>query len=229
LKEVGQDYIRIGEKGSTTEETIPVGLTVWAAGNAPVPFVKELLSQLPQSAVGPAGRINVDPWLRAPTHTEESFGSVLVLGDVACLEASSKYNPTPSALPQTAQVAGQQGAFAARMLNRGYDLQQTPPKLPELSADEGFSLLRKWLIARGLEEAPVFNFLSLGLLAYIGQEEALNQVQLGDVPIFNYSGKIAFALWRSVYLAKQASTRNQALIAVDWLRTEAFGRDITRL
>jgi NADH dehydrogenase FAD-containing subunit len=142
LKEVGQDYIRIGEKGSLTEELIPVGLTVWAAGNAPVPFVKELLSQLPESAAGSAGRINVDPWLRAPTHTKDSFGSILVLGDVACLEAGSKYSPTPSVLPQTAQVAGQQGAFAARMLNRGYALQHTPPKLPESSANERFSLLR---------------------------------------------------------------------------------------
>eukprot|EP00980_Cylindrotheca_fusiformis_P008547 scaffold1813_cov109-Cylindrotheca_fusiformis.AAC.5 len=229
LKEVGRDYIRIGEKGSDFEDIIPVGLTVWAAGNAPVPFVKELLSQLPESAAGSGGRINVDDWLRCPTPTEDSFGSILVLGDIACRERGSKYDPTPQPLPQTAQVAGQQGAYAARMLNRGYDLQQTPPKLPELSAEEGFSLLRLWLLARGLEEAPGFDFLSLGLLAYVGQEEALNQVQLGDVPLFNYSGKIAFALWRSVYLAKQASTRNQALIAFDWLRTNSFGRDITRL
>jgi len=228
LQEVGRDYIRISQKGSDTEETIPVGITVWAAGNAPVPFVKELLSQLPTSAAGSAGRINVDRWLRCPTPTDASFGSILVLGDVACLESQSKYDNTPAALPQTAQVAGQQGSFAARMLNRGYDLQQTPPMLPELESDE-FSLLRVWLLARGLEEAPGFNFLSLGLLAYVGQEEALNQVMLGDVPLFNYSGKIAFALWRSVYLTKQASTRNQALIAFDWLRTAGFGRDITRL
>lgn len=231
LKEVRRDGIKIGEKGSNKEESIPVGLTVWAAGNAPVPFVKELLDQLPASAAGSAGRVNVDRWLRCPTPTAESFGSILVLGDIACLEKESKYDSSPQALPQTAQVAGQQGAFAARMLNRGYELTETPPKLPEpsVSDDESTSLLRTWLLARGLEEAPGFTFLSLGLLAYVGQEEALNQVEIGDVPLFNYSGKIAFALWRSVYLAKQASSRNQALISFDWLRTEAFGRDITRL
>ena len=229
LNEVGRDYIKVCKKGSGIEETIPLGFTVWAAGNAPVPFVKELLSQLPESAVGSGGRINVDKWMRCPTHSSDTFGSILVLGDVACLEARYKYDPSPSPLPQTAQVAGQQGAFVARMLNRGYDLQQTPPKLPELPDSEAFSLLRTWLLARGLEESPGFNFLSLGLLAYVGQEEALNQVMLGNVPLFNYSGKIAFALWRSVYLAKQASSRNQALIAFDWLRTETFGRDITRL
>eukprot|EP00984_Skeletonema_dohrnii_P035915 scaffold36301_cov144-Skeletonema_dohrnii-CCMP3373.AAC.1 len=197
LKEVGRDFITIGEKGSDIQETIPVGLTVWAAGNAPVPFVKELLSKLPPSAAGSAGRINVDQWLRCPTHSESSFGSVLVLGDVACYETQEKYDKTPQQLPQTAQVAGQQGAFAARMLNRGYDMQATPPKLPELSESEAFSVLRVWLAARGLEEAPGFDFLSLGLLAYVGQEEALNQVAIGNVPIFNYSGKIAFVLWRT--------------------------------
>ena len=257
LQQVGRDYITILEKGSDVEETIPIGVTVWGkprvnciglfvlfcsnfpcaicnvfclgAGNAPVQFVKELLTQLPESAAGSAGRIKVDKWLRCPTYSNESFGSILVLGDVACFESQSKYETEPEPLPQTAQVAGQQGAFAARMLNRGYDMQQTPPKLPELSSNEAASILRLWLLARGLEEAPGFEFLSLGLLAYVGQEEALNQVMIGNVPLFNYSGKIAFLLWRSVYLAKQASSRNQALIAFDWSRTKAFGRDITRL
>jgi len=229
LKEVGQDFIRIGEKGTDVVQTIPLAITIWAAGNAPVPFVKELLSQLPESAAGSGGRISVDQWCRCPTPSADSFGSIFALGDIACFEAQKKYETSPEALPQTAQVAGQQGAFVARMLNRGYDMELTPPKLPELSESEAFSLLRVWLIARGLEEAPGFNFLSLGLLAYCGQEEALNQVMVGDVPLFNYSGKLAFVLWRSVYLAKQASSRNQALIAFDWLRTETFGRDITRL
>ena len=229
LKEVGQDYIVIEEKGGHEVQTIPLAITIWAAGNAPVPFVRELLSQLPATAAGSGGRINVDRWCRCPTPTADTFGSIMVLGDVACLEARSKYEASLSALPQTAQVAGQQGAFAARMLNRGYDTSITPPRLPGPSDGEAFSLLRTWLAARGLEEAPGFDFLSLGLLAYVGQEEALNQVMVGDVPLFNYSGKIAFVLWRSVYLSKQASSRNQALIAFDWLRTEAFGRDITRL
>jgi NADH dehydrogenase FAD-containing subunit len=229
LKEVGRDFITIGEKGSDVEETIPVGLTVWAAGNAPVPFVKELLSQLPPHAAGPGGRVVVDKWLRCQTNSPSSFGSILVLGDVACFSEKEKYDVEPEPLPQTAQVAGQQGAFAARMLNRGYDMQATPPTLPQLSESEAFSLLRVWLAVRGLEEAPGFTFLSLGLLAYVGQEEALNQVTIGNVPIFNYSGKIAFALWRTVYLAKQASSRNQALLTFDWVRTKRFGRDITRL
>jgi NADH dehydrogenase FAD-containing subunit len=234
LNEVGRDYIKINDKNVGSAEMIPLAITVWAAGNTPVPFISELLKKLPPEAVGSGGRINVDKWLRCPTPTNDSFGSILVLGDAACFESQSKYETSSVPLPQTAQVAGQQGAFVARMLNRGYDMSQTPPILPDASIDSTIasnasSLLRVWLLARGLQEAPGFDFLSLGLLAYVGQEEALNQVMIGDVPLFNYSGKIAFALWRSVYLSKQASTRNQALIAFDWLRTETFGRDITRL
>jgi len=243
LNEVGRDYIKIIDKNVGYEEMIPLAITVWAAGNTPVPFISELLKKLPSEAAGSGGRVNVDKWLRCPTPTRDSFGSVLVLGDAACFESQSKYETSTLPLPQTAQVAGQQGAFVARMLNRGYDMSQTPPTLPDVSIDSTTaniasssstkqfppSLLKLWLLARGLQEAPGFNFLSLGLLAYVGQEEALNQVMVGDVPLFNYSGKIAFALWRSVYLSKQASTRNQALIAFDWLRTETFGRDITRL
>ena len=225
--EVTDFSIKLKEKGDhTVEEEIPVGLTVWAAGNEPVPFVKELLSQLPESAAASAGRVHVDPWLRVPTHTPESFGSILMLGDAAYLEAHP--DDAKSALPQTAQVAGQQGAFAARLLNRDYDLTETPPKLRYKGLDE-YSKLRIYLLVRGLEQAPDFVFLNLGLLAYLGGGEALTQVMIGDVPIFNYAGKIAFTLWRSVYLGKQASSRNRALVAFDWFKSELFGRDITRL
>lgn len=36
---------------------------------------------------------------------------------------------------------------------------------------------------RGRLEAPVFSFLNLGLLAYVGQQEALAQVQTGNIKV----------------------------------------------
>ncbi len=57
---------------SDTKETTPVGITVWDVGNTPVPFVKDFLSQLPESAKGSTGRTKVDKWLRCPTHSKES-------------------------------------------------------------------------------------------------------------------------------------------------------------
>ena len=56
-----------------------------------------------------------------------------------------------------------------------------------------------------------------------------NGKERGEVPIFNVAGRFAYTLWQSVYLGKQASARNRALIIFDWFKSELFGRDITRL
>lgn len=231
MEEVGDGFVRLMSKTTKEKDTIPVGLTVWAAGNRPVGFVDTLLKQLPETARGDGGRVEVDKWLRCPTKTPETFGSILVLGDAASFEEGGS-----ATLPQTAQVAGQQGAYAARLLNRGYDLTITPPKLPETSATEDVRnanldamFIASWLKLRGLDEAQGFRFLNLGLLAYVGGGEALSQVQVGNVPVFSYAGSVAFMLWRSVYLVKQVATRNRVLVTFDWLKSALFGRDITRL
>jgi len=231
VEEVGDGFVRLKSKTTDEEETIPVGLTVWAAGNRPVGFVDTLLNQLPESARGAGGRVKVDKWLRCPTKTPETFGSILVLGDAACFSEGDTCT-----LPQTAQVAGQEGAYAARLLNRGYDLRTTPPKLPDTSANEearnaniDAMVIATWLKLRGLDEAQGFRFLNLGILAYVGGGEALSQVQIGDVPVFSYAGSVAFLLWRSVYLVKQVATRNRVLVTFDWIKSALFGRDITRL
>ena len=217
--EVGDGFIKLQSKlGDQTEETLEVGATVWAAGTAPVPFVKTLLEKLPEGARGVGGKVNVDQWLRCPTLTSETFGSIIVLGDAAAFkDADDRY------LPQTAQVAGQQGAYVARMLDRDYDLTTTPPVLREDSPD------KTWLLLRGLEKAQGFDFLNLGILAYVGGGQALSQVQLGEVPLASYAGSISFILWRSVYLVKQVATRNRVLVTFDWIKSALFGRDITRL
>jgi NADH dehydrogenase FAD-containing subunit len=222
-------------------------LTVWAAGNEPVPFVQKLLSQVPKRAQSKDGRVIVDSWMRVPMHNADLLGSVFVLGDAASFH--DKRHSTSSKqvdLPQTAQVAGQQGAFLARLLNRGYDLTVTPPRLQPTSSNETMqkgdqtygedesmnmlfpNLLEAWLRLRGLDEAAAFSFLNLGLLAYVGGGEALSQVQVGDVPIFSYAGSVAFVLWRSVYLVKQVASRNRVLVTFDWFKTWLFGRDVTR-
>ena len=215
--------------GERTESSQPKGLSIWCAGIAPVPFVDCLLSKLPEQARGQGGRVHVDRWLRPPMPSEDLLGSVMVLGDAASLPCRRKSNEV---LPQTAQVAGQQGAYLARLLTRGYNLTEPVPSLPcakdeEIPcADPSLSL---WLMFRNLETAPGFNFLNLGLLAYLGGGKALSQVQIGDVPVFSYAGSVAFVLWRSVYLVKQVATRNRVLVTFDWIKSALFGRDTTRL
>ena len=227
VKEVGDGYIKLQHKDGGDIENIETGFSVWAAGITPALFVEKLLSKLPEEAKGQRGRVKVDKWLRCPTPTQESFGSILVMGDAAGFETGNG-----QVLPQTAQVAAQQGAFVARMLDRGYNLSVTPPVLMNKDNNNGQDQdesMKAWLIARGLEEAPGFKFLNLGILAYLGEGKALSQIQFGDVPIFSYAGSVAFMLWRSVYLVKQVATRNRILVLFDWMKCKIFGRDTTRL
>lgn len=213
--------------------TLPMGLTAWCAGTAPVPFVETLLQQLPEEARSDGGRVKVDQWLRPPMPTEDLTGSVFVLGDAANFADQGFGAVADTPLPQTAQVAGQQGAFLARLLDRGYNVSQTPPELLDEYNSTGMDIfddptMRAWLEFRGLDQAPGFIFLNLGLLAYLGGGEALSQVQLGDFPLFSYFGSVAFVLWRSVYLVKQVATRNRVLVTFDWMKSFVFGRDMTR-
>jgi NADH dehydrogenase FAD-containing subunit len=241
VTEVQDGKIKLSQKvfdddGNVTgrkEYELPVGLTVWAAGTKPVKFAEILLSQLPTEARNSDGRIKVDKWMRPPMQNDELLGTVFVLGDAAAFPEGSVDIAQGQTLPQTAQVAGQQGAYLARLLSRGYDVNVTPPALPDIStvkADSVFydPLTRKWLELRGKTEADAFVFLNLGLLAYLGGGEALTQVQFGDVPVFSYFGSIAFVLWRSVYLVKQVATRNRILVTFDWLKSALFERDLTR-
>jgi NADH:ubiquinone reductase (H+-translocating) len=145
VTEVGDGYIKLSSNAgdSYVEETLLTGLNVWAAGTESVPFVQQLLDDLPPVARGPQGKINVDRWLRCAMPETAQFGSLLVMGDAAAfLDGENSF------LPQTAQVAGQQGAYAARILDRDYDLSVTPPKLQTTSPT-----MKMWLNVRGLEQA----------------------------------------------------------------------------
>lgn len=86
-----------------------------------------------------------------------------------------------------------------------------------------------WLRLRGKRTANPFSFLNFGLLAYVGDSNAVAKVQLGDAGFITTSGKKAFLLWRSVYLVKQVSTRTRFLVLFDYFKTSVFGRDLTNL
>lgn len=101
--------VRIGAKVQAIEpnavllqggERIDCGLILWAAGNAPVPFVQTLGTPLDRR-----GRIVVDEYLRLPGR-EDAYA----LGDCAAVGEAP--------LPATAQVAQQQGKYLARALER---------------------------------------------------------------------------------------------------------------
>jgi len=218
VKEVMADAIRVARKteAGMEEETIPCRLCVWAAGNAGQDIVTSLREQLPiqaESSTGETARLLVDEWLRVQGVKD---GSIMALGD--CSRIAGLSPP----LPQTAQVAAQQGAYVARLLNRCYDLGASgPPRLPQ---DAPIAQLAR---ARGQTEAPCFNFLDLGRLAYLGKANAVAEINLGSTAVSHSAGRAAYVLWRSVYVVKQVSLRNRILVLFDWAKTRVFGRDLT--
>lgn len=105
---------------SSTEITVelPYGLCVWAAGNSPRPITKLVASRLGAhqvESVRRTGRLMVDKWLRVASNLTEVNSAaihdqskknrnIFAIGDVALTSESDD-----GVLPQTAQVAAQQG------------------------------------------------------------------------------------------------------------------------
>lgn len=229
-------------------ETVDYGLCLWSTGNATRPLVKSIVEQLPQqqqlnASVNPATvKLGVDPFLRiigAP--------DAVALGDCSMIASGTR-------LPATAQVAGQQGAYAAHVINRGYllgrgGLDEPPPCRPKIDykgnlkaafmrppSNEDQQHDNKPVAYRSGDNLSAedvvyykraFEFLSLGLLAYVGNDKALTQVEAFDSSIKLY-GDFAYLLWRSVYITKQVSFRNRVLILFDWLKAKVFGRDLSQ-
>ncbi|KAG1677207.1 hypothetical protein FOA52_013405 [Chlamydomonas sp. UWO 241] len=228
-------------------ERIDYGLCVWSAGNMSRPLVQGLVDLIPEQAAlqkggPPTFKLATDPFLR-----------VVGAKDVIAIGDCSNVLGQDAQLPPTAQVAAQQGAYAAHMINRGFVLgvggmdRRAPtrvrygllqPVLPPLSSvDLDMDLSSYETAARNLRTASdadieeyrrVFEFFNLGIMAYVGGDKAAidTQVKVGEQSISVY-GSLAFLLWRSVYLTKQVSLRNRVLILFDWLKAQVFGRDLS--
>lgn len=289
-------------------ERLEYGVCLWSAGNAPRPLVSGIAGQIPEQAaacqalgMAPGTKLCVDSFLRV-VGTE----GLLALGDCTAVLGNR--------LPATAQVAGQQGAYLAHLINSGYSLgmggyRQPPPykttrptrlaraaessdairwlqlslaggqekvelaqevsgALSNMAAPPWIQAHSKSIASASVEDCdlPVidleppepaaatygggkrtnamdvacrpemtevryyerpFEFLSLGIMAYVGNDQALTQVEAFDVFNLKLAGWFAFLLWRSVYITKQVSFRNRVLILFDWMKAKVFGRDIS--
>ncbi len=98
-------------------------------------------------------------------------------------------------LPATAQVAQQQGKYLAKALT---------------------------LRARGRTPAP-FSYRHLGMLAYVGGDRAL-----ADLQSYKGGGWTTWVFWRSAYLTRLVSLKNKAKVLTDWTMARIFGRDISQ-
>jgi NADH dehydrogenase len=68
-----------------------------------------------------------------------------------------------------------------------------------------------------------FRFATLGLLAAIGRRTGVANI-LG----FQFSGFIAWFLWRSIYLAKLPRFEKKARVAIDWTLDLFFSKDLVQ-
>eukprot|EP01023_Acetabularia_acetabulum_P034139 TRINITY_DN32055_c0_g1_i3.p1 TRINITY_DN32055_c0_g1~~TRINITY_DN32055_c0_g1_i3.p1 ORF type:complete len:342 (-),score=66.83 TRINITY_DN32055_c0_g1_i3:370-1395(-) len=107
------------------------------------------------------------------------------------------------ALPATAQVAGQQGKYLASLFATNKIV--SGAELPE--------------------EVDEFGYMHKGSLAYIGADKAVIDAPTVG-PIF---GLGAGLVWKSFETYSQFSFKNKCLVAMDWMRSKIFGRDISRV
>ncbi|CAM9502307.1 unnamed protein product [Phaeothamnion confervicola] len=174
---------------------LPFGLCFWAGGTAPRQLTLEMIQEIPgQSEAEGAkrGQLTVDGFLRV----QGTNGTILAVGDAAKVEGGHH--------PQTGQVAAQQGAYVARILNRGYNLTAAVPEAPSIAAEDLVEMAADAIRLRGCLKAKEFHFLNLGVLAYLGSGSALASLQGGDrTKLLDAAGRAGFLLWRSTYWVKQ--------------------------
>jgi NADH dehydrogenase len=137
--------LRAGDK----IEWIPANTVLWAAGVQASPFCK-VLAESAGATLDRAGRVVVEPNLSLPGHPE-----ILAIGDLAHFA-----HDAGSPLPGVAQVAMQQGAYAARLIQ---DRLQGRPTPPFRYRDYGTMAT----IGRHTAVADVFGFRFAGNLAWL--------------------------------------------------------------
>jgi NADH:ubiquinone reductase (non-electrogenic) len=225
VKNVGDKQIEalITKPDGTKElKVIPYGLLVWATGNAIRPLVGDLIKQIPAQANSRRG-LAVNEYL-----VVQGTRDMWALGDCAV----AGYAPT-------AQVAGQEGTFLARLFNNMAKTEKLEARISEISsslnikqggpaaadAAQEIEDLEKQL--RRIKDVKPFMYSHQGSLAYIGSEKAVADIRWLNGNLAS-GGEITFLFWRSAYLSMCFSTRNRVLVVVDWLKSKCFGRDVSR-
>ncbi|XP_021720658.1 internal alternative NAD(P)H-ubiquinone oxidoreductase A1, mitochondrial-like [Chenopodium quinoa] len=178
---------------------VPYGLLVWSTGVGPSPFVKNL-----EVEKSPGGRIGIDEWLRIP-----SVQDMYAIGDCAgFLESTGK-----PVLPALAQVAERQGKYLAKFLNR----------IGKAGGGHANN-------AENVDMGDPFVYRHLGSMATIGRYKALVDLrQSKEAKGLSLKGFPSWFIWRSAYLTRVISWRNRLYVAINWLTTLLFGRDISRI
>jgi len=190
--------LKIKEQGE-----VAVGMCVWSTGLMMNPFVQKSLAESLKLPVASSTVIEGSPedherWTvkKHPRNggivTDDRLRTMLVPEDSGDEPKAKAVMEDVFALgdcavmenamyPATAQVANQKAVWLAKRLNK-----------------------------QDLDKAG-FSYKDLGVMAYIGNWNAILQSSGGNI-----SGRIAWFIWRGAYLAKSVSWRNRILILTYW-------------
>jgi NADH:ubiquinone reductase (non-electrogenic) len=204
VKNVTEKYIEaeVSKPDGTKElEKIPYGLLVWATGNAVRGVVRDLMDQIPAQKNSRRG-LAVNEYL-VVNGTE----NIWAVGDCAI----TNYAPT-------AQVAGQEGAFLARLFNTMARTEQIEGELKKLSAAQQEAkgedrdrildeIKERQRQLRRTKQIGPFQYSHQGSLAYIGKERAVADISWLSGNIAS-GGTMTYLFWRSAYLSMCFSGRS---------------------
>jgi len=101
---------------------------------------------------------------------------------------------------------------------------RTSPPTAQFAQRQGELLGRNLLARYRGKETTAFNFKGLGELAAIGHRTAV-----GTVLGVNFSGFLAWWMWRSVYVGKLPGLQRKLRVIIDWTFDLFFPRDINLL
>eukprot|EP00929_Paragymnodinium_shiwhaense_P014308 TRINITY_DN122210_c0_g1_i1.p1 TRINITY_DN122210_c0_g1~~TRINITY_DN122210_c0_g1_i1.p1 ORF type:complete len:774 (-),score=214.28 TRINITY_DN122210_c0_g1_i1:212-2218(-) len=187
---------------SLLANTVRSTLAAEAAGGPKVDILSELTSQRVATQ-----RIKPSPDRVAALIKEVDVNHNNELDLVEFKELLKGVERNIRGFPPTAQVAQQQGLFLSQLLAHG--------KLT--GSSETYKELAK--------ETEPFAYLHKGSLVFLGQGNAGM-----DVPVIGtITGPFAGLAWKVFETGMQYSWKNRALVALDWLRTQIWGRDSSRL
>ncbi len=178
---LGQGVEHIDDEGVVAGgRRIASRTVIWTAGVEPSPTGQWL--RVPMDR---AGRVRVQPDLTIPGHPE-----VFVIGDVAALEQDGR------SLPGVAQVAIQQGRYAARAIER--QLVRKPPQPPFRYFDKG----NMAVVGKNFAVLESGKFRLSGLLAFL----AWGAVHLQYLAQTRLRAMV-FMQWMWMYVTNQPGSR----------------------
>lgn len=196
--------------GSTESIEIPYGLLIWATGNAPRDFTRDLIAKVDEQKNARRGLL-VDERLKV-----DGTDNIFALGDCTF----TKY-------PPTAQVAFQEGEYLANYFDKLHAVESLKYTIANPTPKDNVEKLSRKL-ARLEKNLPHFIYNYQGSLAYIGSEKAVADLVWGDWSNISSGGKLTFLFWRSAYIYMCLSVKNQVLVVLDWAKVYFFGRDCSK-